>query len=448
MRLKSRVIFEVVDEETEEIVSRDELLSLVVDRPSSIDDIGLNASTQHQLVQKTADKMIELQGPLIHSYQICPRCQHKVSKRGKTSCEIHSLTTDHVIEVQRFRCPECNWTSSDSIKNIYGTDTHTSLTKLQAELGCSYSYRKVVDILKLLSSGSVRPVNNKERIKRTLRDVGDIIGEYYNRETSETETPEEVGELIIHVDGAHVATQEKDKRSFEVMTGTIYKPEDVRAVNTNENIITQKTCIASAKDDNQETMKRMLLNAAKICGMTKKTNIIAFSDGASNCQSVINALSNHCGKLELILDWFHIGMKFKNILSILPDTMKEELESAKWKLWHGLKTDCFEKLDLLIDQIAEEKMKGKLIKLKHYLENNKDSLINYDERKNKQQPFTSHVAESTVENLVNSRYRQTGKMQWLREGTHALLQVKCAHYSRSFNKIWNFVKPRLIQNLI
>ena len=102
----------------------------------------------------------------------------------------------------------------------------------------------------------------------------------------------------------------------------------------------------------------------------------------------------------------------------------------------------------MIDQIAEEKMKGKLIKLKHYLENNKDSLINYDERKNKQQPFTSHVAESTVENLVNSRCRQTGKMQWLREGTHALLQVKCAHYSKSFNKIWNFVKPRLIQNLI
>ena len=161
----------------------------------------------------------------------------------------------------------------------------------------------------------------------------------------------------------------------------------------------------------------------------------------------LTALSEHCGKLELILDWFHIGMKFQNVLSILPDTMKEDLEGAKWKLWHGLQTECFEKLDFLIAQIEDEKLKSRVIKLKHYLENNKDSLINYDERKNNQQPFTSHVAESTVENLVNSRCRQTGKMQWLREGTHALLQVKCAHYCKSFNKIWNYVKPRLIQNI-
>lgn len=447
MTLRSRVIFEIVHEETGEVVSRDELLNIVVERPSNIDDIGLNAATQHELIQKAADKMIELQGPLIHSYQICPRCQHKVSKRGKASCEIHSLTTDHVIEIQKFRCPECNWTSSDSIRNIYGTDTHTSLTKLQAELGCSYSYRKVVDILKLLSSDNTRPVNNKERIKRVLNDVGDIIGDYYNTEAFENEEHEEASELIVHIDGTHVATQEKNKRSFEVMTGTIYKPEDIKVVNANENIIIQKTCIASAKDDGQETMKRMLVNAAKRAGMTKNTSITAFSDGAFNCQSVINVLPEHCGKFELILDWFHIGMKFQNVLMVLPDTMKDNLESAKWKLWNGLKTECLEKLAFLIDQIKDDKLKNRIIKLKNYLENNNNSLINYDERKNNQLPFTSHVAESTVENLVNSRCRQSGKMQWLRDGTHALLQVKCAHYCKSFNQIWNYVKPRIIQNI-
>jgi hypothetical protein len=97
------------------------------------------------------------------------------------------------------------------------------------------------------------------------------------------------------------------------------------------------------------------------------------------------------------------------------------------------------------NQIEDEKLKDRSIRLKNYIENNKEILVNYDERKSKNLPFTSQVAESTVENLVNSRCRQTKKMQWLREGTHALLQVKCAHYCNSFNKIWEYVMPKLTQ---
>lgn len=28
---------------------------------------------------------------------------------------------------------------------------------------------------------------------------------------------------------------------------------------------------------------------------------------------------------------------------------------------------------------------------------------------------------------------------------HALLQIKCVHYRRSFNKIWGYVTPKLLQ---
>jgi hypothetical protein len=49
MTLKTRVIFEVINTETGEIMSRDELLTLDIERPSTIDDIGLNATAQYQL---------------------------------------------------------------------------------------------------------------------------------------------------------------------------------------------------------------------------------------------------------------------------------------------------------------------------------------------------------------------------------------------------------------
>lgn len=163
------------------------------------------------------------------------------------------------------------------------------------------------------------------------------------------------------------------------------------------------------------------MNAAKRAGMTHTTKVTAFSDGAENCKSVVSTLKKHCGAFESILDWFHIGMKFKNIQLLLSDDLEEELSSVKWKLWHGDQEACFEKLDRLIDKIEDEKLKNRTIKLKNYLKNNRAILVNYDDRKNKNLPFTSQVAESTVENLVNSRCRQTRKMKWLREGPHSLL---------------------------
>lgn len=446
MGLRSRVIFEVVDQETGTVVSRDELLNINIERPKTIDQIGLEASSQQKLVQTTADKLLELQGPLINTYEICPKCQHKVAKKGKTNCEVHALHTDHTIEIQKYRCPKCDWTSSDSIKTMYGTDVHTALTKVQAELGSNYSHRKTATILTLMAFEQERQINNKQRIKRVLDEVGKIIENYNTNDMSVHEQVQIAAELIVHVDGGHVATQEQEKRSFEVMTGTIYKPEDLQRINDNENIIKNKTCVASAKEDGQASMKIMIVNAAKRSGMTEITKITAFSDGASNCKSVINALSGHCGQLTAILDWFHISMKFQNILSSasLSADLKTELEDAKWKLWHGLKEDCCKKLHVIISKMEDEKLKKRVIKLSQYLKNNFDIIVNYEERKNKKLPFTSNVAESTVENLVNNRCRQTGKMQWLREGAHALLQVRCTHYCKSFNKIWNYVVPKLL----
>jgi transposase-like protein len=446
MNLKSRVIFEVVDQETGKILSSEELISIGIERPKTIDQIGLETSAQQQLVQSTADKLIELQGALVNAHETCPRCQHKVIKGGKTSCEVHALNTDHEIKIQKYRCPVCHWASSDSIKTMYGTDVHTSLTKVQAELGSNYSHRKTETVLKLMAFEQKRAVNNRQRIKRVLDEVGEIIDSYNTADVSEAEITKAASALIVNVDGAHVATQEQEKRSFEVMAGTIYRPEDVQRINENENVIKHKICVASAREDQQASMKVMLVTAAKRAGMTKTTTITAFSDGAANCKAVINALAGHCGQLTAILDWFHIAMRFQNILSspVLSDDLQEELKNAKWKLWHGKKEECCEKLNFIVPKIEDEKIKKKVLQLKQYLENNFDILVNYEERKNHKLTFTSNIAESTVENLVNSRCRQTGKMKWLREGVHALLQIRCANYCKSFNQIWEHVVPKLL----
>ena len=132
----------------------------------------------------------------------------------------------------------------------------------------------------------------------------------------------------------------------------------------------------------------------------------------------------------------------------LPPGQQADLKGAKWKLWHGLKQDCFDKLKLLIDNITDAKLKKRAHQLLQYLQNNEDILVNYEERSNKKLPFSSNVAESTVENLVNSRYSQSGKMQWTREGAHSLLQIRAASYSKLLDKMWNYVFSSILKVVI
>ena len=48
MVLKSRIVIEVVDTKNDKIMSRDELLDINIERPETIDQIGLETSTQQR----------------------------------------------------------------------------------------------------------------------------------------------------------------------------------------------------------------------------------------------------------------------------------------------------------------------------------------------------------------------------------------------------------------
>ncbi|MGK7911602.1 MAG: hypothetical protein AB4050_09005 [Synechococcus sp.] len=54
---------------------------------------------------------------------------------------------------------------------------------------------------------------------------------------------------------------------------------------------------------------------------------------------------------------------------------------------------------------------------------NQDYLVNDEEREQTNQPYSSQVAESHIESLVNARQKKSGKMQWTRDGAHKVLQI-------------------------
>lgn len=165
-------------------------------------------------------------------------------------------------------------------------------------------------------------------------------------------------------------------------------------------------------------------------------SLTGLADGASNCWSVLLSLKSHCQNLECILDWFHIGKKFQNVKNALGEAFEKSLDSAKWTLWHGESEAALTKLKLLQDNITDDAKQSKIKVLHDYLKNNLAALINYDERDNSGKAYTSQVAESHIDSLINARHKRKKKMQWTREGAHNVLQIRAKMASEEWNEQW------------
>ncbi|HJO56370.1 MAG TPA: ISKra4 family transposase, partial [Candidatus Scalindua sp.] len=326
-----------------------------------------------------------------------------MKRNGYTQAEFNSVFTDHKVPMLKQRCTNklCDGSLVPSIRSIFGTTMHPDLAKLQCEMGAEHTYRAAQNILNKKAS-SVRRVNNHERVHHVVESVGQYISDTI---ISEPTPPVDVtSELILQVDGGHLKDKNPEQRSFEAMTAVAYRPGSVLysiKAKDHRGKILNKHCAASALSDDQQYMKAATLIAVKKQGLDKCTHVSALCDGATNCWNIVNSLEPHCASITRILDWFHIAMKFKNIA--IPDDFKEDYSGAKWSLWHGKPDAAIEKLKAIKQEINGEKTLLKIEKLITYINNNKDYIVCYENRKNKGLTFTSHFAESTVESLINQR---------------------------------------------
>ena len=108
----------------------------------------------------------------------------------------------------------------------------------------------------------------------------------------------------------------------------------------------------------------------------------------------------------------------------LGEAFAPSLESATWKLWHGHADEALTKLAVLRDNVSDEGHRSKRTGLYEYLHRNQVYLVNYDAREQANQTYTSQVAESHIDTLINARHKRTKKMQWTREGAHHVLQIR------------------------
>ena len=119
------------------------------------------------------------------------------------------------------------------------------------------------------------------------------------------------------MDGGYTRDKLQDKRSFEAIISTVFKPESYRKISEEKAVIENRHISASALSDNGSTINNLTIKAAHKEGMSKNTKITAFCDGAANCWSIVDSLTPYCREITKILDWFHIRQAYDKAANVL-----------------------------------------------------------------------------------------------------------------------------------
>lgn len=426
-----RLLAQYYDTTTDEVIEEAIIDNQELFKAGALRDLGYNHKQQVDYLQKIQDFRLRYQLQLSPPTE-CPKCKGKLSKHGLFDSKFHALLTDHKAKLQRMSC-KCGYKSPVSIDGMYGSAIHPDLLKKQAIQGSELSYEKASRSLDA-ESGHKRSINSHSQIYKSVKLVSEPLEEV--RKSLQPIVNKDAAErLIANIDGGHIKSR-GDARSFEAMIATVYRPENIKKVDKNHNLITKKSTVASAKSDGQQSISALFKSACESQGMNKNTEIVCLADGTENCRSIAYSVESYCKNITYILDWFHVGMKFKNYSSAVPEEHKELYDHIKWNLWHGNADKALQRFDELKNLIDDRAALTKLNKLYIYIENNKAGIVNYEARKNSSLIFTSNLAESTVNTLINERQKGKQKMLWTRDGAHNVLQIRASINSKSWNKDW------------
>jgi transposase-like protein len=428
-----RIIFETYHPSSPDCTKhRKEIVSGELNKPNNILDFGMGLAQQVKMIESVQDNVISHQLSFQNDKQECPSCKEALHKTGKHQSWFHDVFTDHKVSMQRWKCHYCKYEAPSTINTLIGDTSSGELKKIQADLGANHSFRESERILSLFADKR-RPVNNHERVKRVVESVGDSIMQVNLAERDLINAPN-ADELIVNIDGGHIKTTE-DQRSIEALVSVVHRPESIKKNKKGtRNYIEDKHCAASTKNDNQVEIISGTVIAALKQGLNDQTHITALCDGAQNCWNVAKALEPMCKSITYILDWFHVAMKYENIS--LPKDLKEELMGSKWHLWRGDVDKSLTKLEKIIESTEEKKHHESIRKLYNYIDNNRDKIVNYNQRKELKLVFTSSFAESSVESLINQRCKGMKHMRWSREGLNPVLQLRAAIHSNSWCTQW------------
>ncbi|WP_424376080.1 transposase [Methylocystis silviterrae] len=213
--------------------------------------------------------------------------------------------------------------------------------------------------------------------------------------------------VVIGLDGGYLRSRHRrPERNFEAIAGKVL------------NLDGSQHRFAFARNGNSTSE---FANAVVSAGVRLGTPTTVLCDGDPGLWKLQRQVMPEA---TLVLDWFHIAMRFEHALQATrglgAGTLSEylqghpirELESAKWRLWHGRSSACLVRLARLthwFEAAHVRDVRGAAAVRRHvndlieYLHANHLALVNYGRSRRDRQPISTAFVESAVNEILSKR---------------------------------------------
>jgi len=310
------------------------------------------------------------------------------------------------------RNPQRRWVSAE-------------LECVQSELAASLSYEHTGQVLRrLLPIGRGHSASTVRA--RTLR-----VGQRLEAELTATNAPSAHPSTVgnIGLDGGYVRHCDADLgHKFEIIAGRVLAKDG-----------TQRS-VAFVRTVDEHSRTRVQQAVAALGGADKDLRVFTDGDGAlRDLQLSVLPEATH------VLDWYHLTRWLTVLASVIngkeaaeklpardQDRLSEWMDSAKWRLWHGRAAGAITRLQSMLGVMAKlavgeavvKRMTKLTTELLRYLQNNADSIPDYNRRYRAGERIATSFVESAVNQIIDKRMSKSQQMRWSTQGAHLLLQVR------------------------
>jgi hypothetical protein len=240
------------------------------------------------------------------------------------------------------------------------------------------------------------------------------------------------GPITVGIDAGYVRDGEAKQRHFEVSVG-----KSTPAFKRNDDADRPSSKRFGCVPTLDAQSKRRWCEVWQSQGMQLNQQSTLFSDGSDTVRALQLYMSPEAAH---ILDWHHITMR----LSVLDqdaqglvhcaqhwgEESREKIERLTWALWHGHLSKARDKsadIESWSSNFEEPypkftQLRKAVAEFRTYIEHTRHLSPNYGERYRNAEAMATGFVESTVNQVVSTRFCKKQQRQWSKRGAHLLLQ--------------------------
>jgi hypothetical protein len=164
----------------------------------------------------------------------------------------------------------------------------------------------------------------------------------------------------------------------------------------------------------------------------KPLNIVAITDGAKDIRGRLLAIFGMT--VVMILDWFHLDKKVRELMSMIAPTKTEKETYLKFildRLWRGQTKAVLDYLRAVV----KTKNPEKLTELIGYIEKHQSEIVDYQRRQRSGKVIGSGRIEKCGDQVIGHRQKKKG-MSWSKVGSRSLGILKVAELNNQWRELW------------